>query len=151
MLIINAQINLIVDDSDPQKLEYQEEKQELLDERTRLECLKSTSNCNSVEGNAQSSVFEFDIMTASLGGFIALLVVVLLFLLFAKGRGSEPEWNYEAPHLDTLANSTYGGAAPVFQNTIVPAGPPIPPGGIPAGWTMEQWRHYGQNYLDGKL
>ena len=151
LLVINAQINLIVDDSDPQKLIYQEEKQELLDERTRLECLKSTSNCNSVEANVQNSVFEFDMMTMGLGGFIALLVVVLLFLLFAKGRDSEPEWNYENPHLDSLANSAYGGAAPVFQNTIVPSGPPIPPGGIPAGWTMDQWRHYGQSYLDGKL
>ena len=90
-------------------------------------------------------------MTMGLGGFIALLVVVLLFLLFAKGRDSEPEWNYQNPHLDSLANSAYGGAAPVFQNTIVPSGPPIPPGGIPAGWTMDQWRHYGQSYLDGKL
>jgi len=27
-------------------------------------------------------------------------------------------------------------------------GPPIPEGGIPTGWTMEQWQHYGQQYLD---
>ena len=29
----------------------------------------------------------------------------------------------------------------------VPAGPPLPPGGLPAGWTMEQWNHYGEQYL----
>ena len=30
----------------------------------------------------------------------------------------------------------------------VPMGPPIPPGGIPPGWTMEQWQHYGQQWLE---
>ena len=33
----------------------------------------------------------------------------------------------------------------------VSAGPPLPPGGLPDGWTMEQWEHYGQQYLDGQL
>ena len=28
------------------------------------------------------------------------------------------------------------------------AGPPLPPTGLPVGWTMEQWSHYGQQYLD---
>jgi len=27
-------------------------------------------------------------------------------------------------------------------------GPPLPPGGLPPGWTMEQWQHYGQEYLE---
>ena len=26
--------------------------------------------------------------------------------------------------------------------------PPLPPGGFPAGWTMEQWNHYGREYLE---
>jgi uncharacterized membrane protein len=29
----------------------------------------------------------------------------------------------------------------------VPSGPPLPPGGLPDGWTMEQWNHYGEQYL----
>ena len=33
----------------------------------------------------------------------------------------------------------------------VSAGPPLPPEGLPAGWTMEQWEHYGQKYLDGEM
>ena len=32
--------------------------------------------------------------------------------------------------------------APVIQH-----GPPLPPGGLPAGWTMEQWQHYGHEWL----
>ena len=30
-------------------------------------------------------------------------------------------------------------------------GPPLPPEGLPDGWTMDQWEHYGQQYLDGQL
>ena len=30
-------------------------------------------------------------------------------------------------------------------------GPPLPEGGLPAGWTEEQWEYYGQQYLDGTL
>ena len=26
--------------------------------------------------------------------------------------------------------------------------PPLPPGGLPPGWTMEQWQHYGKEYLE---
>lgn len=29
----------------------------------------------------------------------------------------------------------------------VPIGPPLPPTGLPPGWTMEQWRHYGNQWL----
>ena len=28
---------------------------------------------------------------------------------------------------------------PVLQRAI---SPPLPPGGLPAGWTLEQWQHY---------
>jgi len=27
-------------------------------------------------------------------------------------------------------------------------GPPLPASGLPDGWTMEQWQHYGQQWLD---
>jgi hypothetical protein len=26
--------------------------------------------------------------------------------------------------------------------------PPLPDGGLPDGWSMEQWSHYGEQYLD---
>lgn len=29
----------------------------------------------------------------------------------------------------------------------VPPGPPLPPSGLPPGWTMDQWRHYGEEWL----
>ncbi len=30
----------------------------------------------------------------------------------------------------------------------VPIAPPLPASGLPPGWTMEQWTHYGQEYLE---
>ena len=35
---------------------------------------------------------------------------------------------------------------PVAQPSA-PQSPPIPATGIPQGWTMEQWQHYGAQYL----
>ena len=30
---------------------------------------------------------------------------------------------------------------------VAPPGPPLPPTGLPPGWTMEQWQHYGNQWL----
>jgi hypothetical protein len=102
--------------------------------------------------------------------FIVLGVVIvaaLLGLMFMRGGGgSEAEdtkWNEAMlPAHDAVANSMYGGAQDLFQQPVAPIaavapppvspvqtpGPPLPPGGLPAGWSMEQWVHYGQQYLD---
>ena len=39
---------------------------------------------------------------------------------------------------------------PAPQPVQMPAvsGPPLPAAGLPDGWTMEQWKHYGQQWLD---
>ena len=29
-------------------------------------------------------------------------------------------------------------------------GPPLPPEGLPLGWTMEQWAWYGEDYLKNR-
>ena len=42
-------------------------------------------------------------------------------------------------------------AAPPPAVAQATAGPPLPPGGLPDGWTIDQWEHYGQQYLDGQL
>ena len=36
----------------------------------------------------------------------------------------------------------------VEQSTMVSEGPPLPEGGLPDGWTMEQWKWYGNEYLE---
>ena len=38
---------------------------------------------------------------------------------------------------------------PVSTQPIAPTHPvpPLPPTGLPEGWTMEQWNHYGHQYM----
>ena len=38
-------------------------------------------------------------------------------------------------------------AAPVAPAPVTSSGPPLPVGGLPDGWTMEQWEHYGEQWL----
>ena len=79
------------------------------------------------------------------------------------------------PVTDEVANSAYGGAAEIFEQQMttpagsppagsppapaqaalttsqeeVPSGAPaLPPGGLPDGWDMTQWSHYGEQYLE---
>jgi hypothetical protein len=40
------------------------------------------------------------------------------------------------------------------QPVVAPAaqaGPPLPASGLPQGWTMEQWQHYGEQYLAAQM
>jgi hypothetical protein len=30
------------------------------------------------------------------------------------------------------------------------AEPPVPEGGLPEGWTMEQWQYYGKQWLESQ-
>ena len=103
-----------------------------------------------------------------------LIVAGLLGLMFVRGGSREDQlldakWNQDSlPFHDAEANSMYGGAQEIFQQPLAtapvavpapvaapapvaqaaPAGPPLPATGLPAGWTMEQWNYYGQQYLD---
>ena len=48
------------------------------------------------------------------------------------------------PGAAPTANTLPAGLPPVPSAN----GPPLPPSGLPAGWTMEQWKHYGHEYLE---
>jgi hypothetical protein len=39
----------------------------------------------------------------------------------------------------------------VEHNPVISTIPPVPIEGLPAGWTMKQWQHYGEQYLQGGL
>ena len=100
--------------------------------------------------------------------FILILVggvVILLAILRTEEEEDEyAKWG-EDGYEDSLT-ATYGAVAaapsvPTSMPTPAPApapvapapaaaedGPPLPAGGLPAGWTMEQWKHYGQQWLD---
>ena len=121
---------------------------------------EDTSSGLPVEAIAMWAVFLLIIV----GG-----VVVLLSILRTEEEEDEyANWG-EDGYEDSLS-ATYGAVAaapsiPTSMPTPAPAptapapapaaaavsedaGPPLPAGGLPAGWTMEQWKHYGQQWLE---
>ena len=81
---------------------------------------------------------------------------------------SDPPGAPPLPSSDEVANSMYGGTKEIFEQPPPPIPvkqgdedvtevgpvssseeiPPIPETGLPEGWTMEQWAHYGKRWLD---
>jgi hypothetical protein len=53
------------------------------------------------------------------------------------------------PRKDSSELKKYEASSEVLtqENT----GPPLPADGLPVGWSMEQWNHYGDDYLEGRL
>ena len=153
---------------------YKDEVATILEEkRTRYSVA-----CEDPRADCPSEQIQSDGESVSSSGetnwtLILSIVAGVIFVALALGlmvRRSDDNKLYESetawtentlPIHDTVANSMYGGAAPIFQQQMpmpqpaaipapqpVVAGPPLPPGGLPAGWSMEQWQHYGQQYLD---
>ncbi|MEL0332089.1 MAG: thrombospondin type 3 repeat-containing protein [Candidatus Poseidoniales archaeon] len=70
-------------------------------------------------------------------GLAVLLVVVVLLMRVGRRRGPSPD----------LASLP---AVPQPPVAVAPTAPPLPPEGLPAGWTMEQWAWYGEDYLNNR-
>ena len=106
---------------------------------------------------------------ASVFAQLGLLAGLLLLLLLFTRRKSKPEedsvWDEVTGALSVesfadreakLEQKRPEGPPPdyLFQQALqqVPGnasrGPPLPEHGLPEGWTMEQWEHYGQQWLD---
>ncbi|MGB1099224.1 MAG: hypothetical protein ACPG34_08120, partial [Poseidonia sp.] len=73
---------------------------------------------------------------------VPLIVVIVLLLLVLgrrRGPGGEPAMLPALP------------AAPGLPVAVpTQTGPPLPPEGLPPGWTMEQWAWYGEDYLNNR-
>ena len=109
--------------------------------------------------------FNMNIVYIILGVLILAALLGVMFMRGGNGGQQEVKWEDDTlPANDMVANSMYGGAQEIFQQPVATtpvapqatmtspvAGPPLPATGLPAGWTMEQWQHYGQQYLDGNL
>ena len=129
-----------------------------------------------VQSNSETSGLSENNMILIGAIAFAIIAALLIGLMIMRGGNSaeeEVKWGSELPADDLVANSMYGGTQDLFQQpvaampmpmpmpqpvvqqpVIVQApvmGPPIPAAGIPVGWTMEQWQHYGQQYLEGKI
>ena len=149
-----------------QLLEEKRSKYTVACEDPRADCPAEQIQSGGESGDDSGNT-NWMLILAVVGG---VLFVALAFGLMIRRDGdeklhvSDANWTEATlPIHDTVANSMYGGAAPIFQQPIpqpvaqpvappmpIPAasGPPLPPGGLPAGWTMEQWQYYGQQYLD---
>lgn len=81
---------------------------------------------------------------------VALMGAAFVTLLHKRLRGSKSVTKkYEQTE---LLNPTSDIAQEQASNLGTPTSmPALPATGLPAGWTMEQWEYYGQDYLDGKL
>ena len=122
-----------------------------------------------VDATVDEAGLQLDVI-AMWGVFILILVggvVILLSILRTEEEEDEyAKWG-EDGYEDSLT-ATYGAvaaapsvptsmptpaAAPAPASAPAPAPaedsmPPLPAGGLPAGWTMEQWKHYGQQWLE---
>ena len=134
---------------------------ELKDERKEA-CEYTTCTDNSAggsDGESNDSGLDLTVVLIVIGVIVAALLAGLMFMRGGKGRREEQmvDWANQLPANDAVANSMYGGAQEIFQQPVaapapvatqqVPLGaPPLPPGGLPPGWTMEQWAYYGHQY-----
>jgi hypothetical protein len=154
--------NTEIDGLDEGSSEYEDANAELVElEAERAEACEYTICVEQNSGSA-SDVSSTGLDMTVIGAVIAVIIIALLGgLLFMRGGnvGTDEkmvDWANELPANDAVANSMYGGAQEIFQQPVaapvpvaaqVPPGAlPLPPEGLPAGWTMEQWAYYGHQY-----
>ena len=83
------------------------------------------------------------------------LVILIAILLVARKQRSAPAEEEAFLSGPPITQSTVVETQPAVTHSEVvtetggtPITPAIPDGGLPDGWSMEQWVHYGQQYLD---
>ena len=102
-----------------------------------------------VTAKPTEGIFGLNNSTA-IGGGMGVVILILLVIIVLRRRESSDDVMYEKGD-SAIWNSAIQPqveapmAAP--QNTSFGQGPPIPATGLPAGWSMEQWQHYGEQYL----
>jgi len=109
---------------------------------------KDSLGCPDNDGDGWSNsadAYPEDATKHEAGGFasspsyyIGLIFILLVVLLMYVGRRQ--------------GSSSEVDSAPVLQQPVpvVPTGPPLPPEGLPPGWTMDQWMWYGDDYINNR-
>lgn len=113
------------------------------------------------ERPSEASSFSVE---AAAGGIAILLAFVLLMAISLRKRSNSEDFDLRAEEDHLATNIPNGPPAsngppiqtvavsppiePERQNMLEEQGPAVPVDGLPQGWTMEQWNHYGQQYLD---
>ena len=138
-------------------LEINELKQDREDACTFTTCIDDSIKSGGTD--TPDSALDLTVILVVIG---VVIIALLVGLLFMRGGNNEGEgdmmvdWANSLPSNDAVANSMYGGAQEIFQQPVAAtaatlesapsSAPPLPVGGLPEGWTMEQWAHYGHQY-----
>ena len=84
----------------------------------------------------------------SILGFIILALVAVILLRGRETSSHDIESNLADYAWDNSAPSEAQQVVMPVTETAVNNGPPLPAAGLPAGWSMEQWSYYGEQYLE---
>ena len=103
------------------------------------------------DSGSTDSNMTYAVIAAIVGLVIVLIAAIRLFFI-------RPEENsaWDSPPIDTFSSPVPEHYPPeqtqpvadLAQMEVAVQGPPLPAGGLPEGWTMEQWQHYGHQYQD---
>ena len=104
--------------------------------------------------DSEESFFSKNINGPTLiAGAIGIVILVAILLIVRKQREDfmDEEEIISGPPISqpvVVETSNVQPTPPSIEQETQHAGPPLPEGGLPDGWSMEQWIHYGQQYLD---
>ena len=129
-------------------------------DRVTEETLKfhSTLPASIIDDNQSEDVNEANsgmgiLMISGIMSLVLLLLITLLLsinvALRRKKQSQDVYDTYDQPSVKPLSYQVNN--APKKSSGIAPPPPPLmaqlPPGGLPDGWSMEQWHYYGEEYL----
>ena len=97
-----------------------------------------------------------EVLATSIAGFLFAAVILTLLLRKRSNRETEEMYDSHPKTIPVLETVELEQGPPISSPTPEPSpvplltGPEVPAEGLPAGWSMEQWQYYGQQYLDTK-
>lgn len=115
--------------------------------------IEDTSNTSAQDSESSNTKMNYAIIAAFTG--LIIVFIAAARLLFMRPPQEPHEWGtnppldvFDTPVPEYYPPETTQQVATLPQMEAVIQGPPLPATGLPEGWTMEQWHHYGQQYLD---
>ena len=126
-------------------------------EQMKYDAVSSQEDDQSQSPGDQSSVDEGSsgamlLAGASIVALISLVAVVIgINSVFRRGPKGNSILNQEPQNVAVKSPPIPLDKMPVKSMSPPPPPPmiaPLPPGGLPPGWTMEQWHYYGEEYLE---